>query len=224
MKPKQLIIIGGGKSISEGIELGLWEALKDRFTIGCNYAYRYLDCTILTYVDPKFQNKNWSGINNIPLKVSRNGSDMPKMSNVYYIPNSTIYHREAKIREGLYSKFLTGVFSLSLAIKLLDIGEIFLLGYDSNTVFKKDGARLIFDNNFHSIDEWHQKVNYNSLPKYRNMFEVFRSEKKCKIYNVGKKSQLQTFDKITYLDFFDKLKGYINQNELRKTIRRQIES
>ena len=41
MKPKQLIIVGGGESINKGVNKGLWDALRGRFTCGINYSYRY---------------------------------------------------------------------------------------------------------------------------------------------------------------------------------------
>ena len=38
-KPSQLIILGGGTSIKEGIEKGLWDKIKNRFVIGTNYSF-----------------------------------------------------------------------------------------------------------------------------------------------------------------------------------------
>ena len=57
IKPKQLIIIGGGTSIKEGIKKGLWKRLRGKWTIGINYAYRYFDSTMLCFCDSKFYRK-----------------------------------------------------------------------------------------------------------------------------------------------------------------------
>ena len=38
---KQIIIVGGGTSIKEGISKGLWSKLDNKYTFGLNYSYKY---------------------------------------------------------------------------------------------------------------------------------------------------------------------------------------
>ena len=58
MKSNQLIIIGGGASITEGIKKGLWKLLKGKFTLGLNYSYHYYpNSTCQIYVDNDFYTK-----------------------------------------------------------------------------------------------------------------------------------------------------------------------
>ena len=50
-RPTQLVILGGGASMKEGISKGLWNKLKDRFTLGINYSFNWFKSTLQTYVD-----------------------------------------------------------------------------------------------------------------------------------------------------------------------------
>ena len=55
MKPKQLIIIGGGPSLHEGLDKGLLDKIKNKFSISMNFNYvHFPDTTILTFVDHEF--------------------------------------------------------------------------------------------------------------------------------------------------------------------------
>jgi hypothetical protein len=47
MIPNELIIIGGGASIQEGIALNLKGRIKNKFVIALNFAYRHFDHTLL---------------------------------------------------------------------------------------------------------------------------------------------------------------------------------
>jgi len=220
MLSKQCIIIGGGKSINEGIEKNLWTKLRDKFTIGCNYAYRYLDCTILTYVDKKFQNENKEDLIKHNLRISVLSNDMEQLHGGYYFHNLEIYRKDKPFNYGIYRKYLTGIWSLSIAIKLLGRGEIFLLGFDCKTDKKKD----INDNNFHGINVEKQVVDYDKTKgKINRYLRPFESETDCKIYNVCPDSNINTFEKINYDSFFEKLNGEVfNQDELRMNIRSEI--
>ena len=50
----ECIIIGGGKSVQEGISLGLKERIKDKFVITCNFSCYHFDSTLTTYLDKDF--------------------------------------------------------------------------------------------------------------------------------------------------------------------------
>ena len=109
-KPKQLIMIGGGPSLNEGIEKGLWEKLKGRFTIGMNFNYRYFDSTILAFVDSDFytgSNDKWKDTNQRRLEHIEKIKQMPmilgqndtKIKEVY--PNTILFnHSEDDLYHG----------------------------------------------------------------------------------------------------------------------------
>jgi hypothetical protein len=48
---REIIIIGGGKSISKGLNSGLKDHIKDKFVILTNYAYKFFDGTFLVFQD-----------------------------------------------------------------------------------------------------------------------------------------------------------------------------
>ena len=70
MKTNQLIIIGGGASISDGVQKGLWTEIKDKYTIGLNYSYNYFKSTIQCCVDRDFYDKNRDTLSSLPLIIS----------------------------------------------------------------------------------------------------------------------------------------------------------
>ena len=145
----QIIIIGGGRSIQEGISLGLKQRLKDKFTLGTNYSYKFFDYqTALCWVDKNFYEGEKVNLKKLPLTIG-NYSPFPKdyefLPNTITLPTNNIkYTRD--LSEGVY-KGLCGIFSLSIAIYFLDHlpdekKEIFLLGMDFGTI-AKEGDKII---------------------------------------------------------------------------------
>jgi len=51
---KEIIIIGGGPSISEGIELGLKEKIQNKCSLGTNDCNRHFDLTAWCVTDRDF--------------------------------------------------------------------------------------------------------------------------------------------------------------------------
>lgn len=227
-KPKQCIIIGGGKSIWKGLDLGLMEKIKGKFVITCNYAFQHFDCTIATYVDKDFQDKTWDKLKDFPLQISRSDQtqDTRKNKNVYLFPNNNEYKRGRPFKEGIYYYYLTGIWALSIAIELLQVGEIFLLGYDAKTDEIHVDGKTYLDNNYHGIIQKKQNLNYNiKIDKINTYFEPFHFEKKCRIYNVCPDSNIVVFNKISYEEFFNKLKTeQFKQNYLQKYYRGVIDA
>ena len=130
MQNKQLIIIGGGASIKEGIRKELWNKLNNKLTLGLNYSYKYFVATAQIYTDRQFyvdENKN-KNFQNLPLII---GDCYPYMKNIskdtYMIPSTGEYDKSLKT--GCYKSSLCGLYALSLAI-FLQPKEIYLLGYD----------------------------------------------------------------------------------------------
>ena len=117
----------------------------------------------------------------------------------------------------------------SLAIYLLDIGEIFLLGYDCGNI------ETTLDDKGRKITHFYQgsQINHRGIGKtswydtrgrVEKDFSVFQNETKIKIYNVSPKSKINNFEKISYEQFFSKLDiNLYNQDELRKQIKHDLE-
>ena len=248
-KPKQLIIIGGGPSISEGIKKGLWERLANRFTISMNFNYRYFDSTILTFVDSAFRNgytkeehkrHKWKGteeerldhikrLDTIPLIIGQNPEEVLKRyDNTILLHSSGEYHGRDSIKDDMiFRPNLCGIFSLTLGVCLLNVGEIFLLGYDAGGVgfFEKDQQHTHFyqDTGFkhrgigntHYYDDNHEERDYG----------VYKNDPKIFIYNVGLDSKIpgHIFPKVSYDEFFTALNDQkYNQEDLRGLVRKEI--
>lgn len=244
MITKQLIILGGGRSALEGVEKGLFEKISNSFVFGLNYAFHYMEPTVVVCVDETFYNSQKSYLDLQKLIICQDLPKIPIAQNKIDLKTSKNYNRDC--HAGYYKSSLCGLFSLSLGIKLLDEGEIFLLGYDG-------GSNGQLDGNKQQITHWYQgktcisrytkepfeirhrgigKVSwYNTIDEQRiegkkvfkkraeTEFEVYKEEQKVKIYNVSLQSNIEAFEKITYENFFDKIKKQeASQDELRQYI------
>ncbi len=203
-KPNQLIIIGGGTSIREGIEKGLWDILPGKFVIGTNYSFNYHTATIQCYLDNKFFQEEKEKLKTLPLIVTKT-HQKNQLNNQITLKLNSKGTRDLK--NGVYKGSLTGIFALSLSIYLLDVGEIFLLGYDFGAQGKGDKGRQL--THFYQGKLNHRgvgKVNYyHTSGRAERDFLPFTKEKKIKIYNVSMNSKINTFKKISYDEFFKKL-------------------
>ena len=246
MKPNELIIIGGGASINEARPFGLEEKIKDCFTCGLNYAYRYFNCTFHCYVDRDFYNKQYIELSKLKLIIGKEHCQKIH-SNTITLPTATRYWRDLK--GGVYSPGLVGLFALTLGIYLLEEGTIYLLGYDFGEVrsanyedksvnelknysdFTKKDDRGRWVTHFYQGDFEHRGIGktnyYNARNRAKNKFGAYKNEKRVKIYNVSPNSRIPNdiLEKINYNTFFSKLtsKKY-DQVELRKFIRKKLNS
>ena len=205
MKPKQLIIVGGGESINKGVNKGLWDALRGRFTCGINYSYRYFQSTYLccmNYTD--FYDVNRKELAKLPLVIS---CDRPHPSK--WEKNTVLVDK---------NYMLSGILALDVGMRVLEEGKIFLLGYDYNEQNNKThfyqgeidhrgiGKSAYYDRGFEDRD-----------------FRPFCNNKKIKIFNVSMKSRIKCFSKLTYNKFYKKLDdSKYNQEGLVKEIKRRI--
>jgi hypothetical protein len=218
MNIKQIIIVGGGASIKEGIEKGLWEKLKDKFVIGINFSYKYhTNPTIQCYLDKQVRDEHEQDFNNLALIITKK-QPIKNRENEIQIETQNTYDRT--LATGIYKGSLTGIYALSLAIYLLGEGEIFLLGYDYGTPAGKDAINRDITH-FYQGELEHRGVGkvsyYNNKNRADMDFGVYKEEKKVKIYNVSLNSKINTFDKISYDEFFTKLdKETLTQPELRQ--------
>lgn len=222
---KQLILIGGGSSIKEGISLGLWNKLEDKFTIGLNYSYKVFPATIQTFLDATFYNNERKALDKLPMLIGQTRNIKNKGSNLLALSCGAIYNRN--LQGGAYSCRLCGIYTLSLAVYLLNEGEIFLLGYDNGAITKN------LDEKKRCISHWYQgqiehrgvgKTSYYDVKDRGDKdFGVFKNEKKIKVYNVSPLSHINIFEKIDYATFFSKLNTETySQDELRLFIKTKL--
>ena len=220
---KQIIIIGGGSSIKEEIDKGLWNRLKGKWTIGLNYSYNFFNSTMLCYADSNFYNEESKKekFQNLPLIIGKEHSQLKILPNTMTLKTNDVkYFRDVKL--GCYKSNLCGIFALSLAIYLLDEGEIYLLGYDYGATKRtKDGRALT---HFYQGKINHRgigNVNYfDTIGRADKDFGVYQNESKVHIYNVSLESKITIFPKLSYAGFFDKLD---NQQYNQKVLKQFIE-
>ena len=235
MKNNQLVIIGGGASIKEGISKGLWDKLKDNFVFGLNYSYNHFpNPTAQIFVDNKFYEEKVGELKKLPLVIGKWNSNVIKLIKKEKINNTILlkavsqYYRN--IIHGVYKSSLCGIFALTLAIYLLDEeGEIYLLGYDYSGQGKDKKGKAIthYYQGEPSLRHrgWSKTNYYDTRDRAKRDFEPYLKEKKIKIYNVSINSHIPTFPKITYDEFFNRLATRPqNQDQLRSWIKTQLKN
>ena len=141
--------------------------------------------------------------------------------------------------KGLYTRQLVGIQAISLAI-LLGCTELFLLGYDAccdeqgRTHFYQDDKQTgIYKWNNHEHNGMgkdergnYRSGNYNKIEELNNFwFKPFEKELQngIQIYNVSLDSKIDTFPKISYKEFYKRLKDNligVNHEELQKEIKK----
>lgn len=240
---KQCIIIGGGYSIKEGVEKGLWSKIANLYTIGINYSYKYFpNPTLQTYVDRDFYTDHKEELSKLPLIIGKQYR-MATSPNTIMIRSATTYKRN--LSSGIYKAHLAGLYTLSLAIYLLDEGEIYLLGYDFGerrtkeyTTFAKNPRHLRslapmdkdghYYTHFYQGDINHRGIgkisHYNDKGRAKKDFAPYEAETKVKVYNVSMISKIVAFPKMSYDEFFGRihLAESCNQARLREDIRARV--
>lgn len=229
---RQVVILGGGTSVIEGIRSGLFDQLKDKFTVGLNYSHHFIDTTFLMYVDATFANDQKYYLERLPLVIGMDPAGVfSNRPNIIWLPATTEYSRDC--RKGIYQSSLVGLFALSFMIYILDESEIFLLGYDYGAQ-KGSGEQRVYNAQGKALTHWYQhgdiksiytgekqqishrgigKVNWyeathvdektqKRITRAEHEFGVYCSEKKVSIYNVSIGSRINTFPKISYDQFF----------------------
>lgn len=222
---KQLIIIGGGASIKEGIKKDLWQRLKDKFTIGINFSYRFFkDATFQCYLDKQVREKNLEDFEALQLVITKK-QPIKNHINELQIVAGNKYSRVLH-HEGIYKGSLTGIYALTLGINLLDVGEIYLLGYDYGSTGKKDAKERSITHFYQGKIE-HRGIGkdnyYKSKGRADRDFGVYLNETKVRVFNVSLNSTINTFPKISYDEFFKRLDNKKhNQPQLRDWIKEKV--
>lgn len=241
MESKQIIIIGGGSSIKKGVQLGLWDKLKDCFVLGTNYSFRDYTPTALIACDNKFHSgqqtehtqtrEEWrKELAQLPLIIAPNKDEInnTKLPNTITIPYTVQTYCGLNSKEkGFYSIFLTGLFSISIAIYLLqEKGTIILLGYDwSQRTYDQQQEQKLIDTHYynHTLHPGIQKSKvYEEYPA-NDWFQPFLKATSVKIYNASIDSHITCFERINYPKLFSLLEPQSqSQDELRNYIKERL--
>lgn len=216
MKNKQLIIIGGGVSLKEGINKDLWNKLEGHLTFGLNYSYKYFISTAQFFVDEIFYIEERDKMKDLPLIIGKYHKKMNEHPNTVLV--KAIHKYDPTLKTGCYKSSLVGLYALSIAIYLKP-KEIFLLGYDYGATGKdKKGLAL---SHFYQ-----DEINHRGIGKINYYTCKGRGERDFKpyighgvIYNVSLTSTIPTFKKLSYDEFFKKLE---NKTYSQDTLRKQI--
>lgn len=214
---KELIIVGGGYSVREGIEKDLWNKIKGKTIWSLNFTYQTMpyNPTRQLWVDSKFYVLNMNDL----YRMAQEGVELvSRANNKHKHVGEIVTYAASKTVKGIYDKKkdmlfsgglgLVGVFSLSLAIKE-EYNKIYLLGYDfgtpslqnKKTHYYQDELEVrsggIRNPNVYLTGKGHGK------PKeHVQDFERFL-EYGVDIYNVSMITNIPYFTKITYDSFFE---------------------
>jgi hypothetical protein len=238
---KQAIILGGGTSVLEGIHTGLFNKIRNKFTVGLNFSHHYFPSTLLMYVDETFVQSQKPHLNNLPLVIGKECSGVTLSDNHYHFPTCPDYTRDC--HKGIYKSTLVGLFALSFLIYVMDEGDIFLLGYDYGATYSRSGKPIthwyqsgqiesIYTGKPENIPHrgigkvnWYEALHRDStnskpIPRAEHEFGVYGSESKIRIYNVSPASKISTFPKINYEQFYQMLDAQsCDQDALRQEVR-----
>lgn len=191
MKINRCCIIGGGASVREnrwGLsidKLSLWSALKNEFTIGTNFSYKFFDSTILMYSDYHWYGANKKDLKNVSLILGKKDGEYQRKEGIRTDSNVMLL-KEAECKKkliwgekeegmhphhwgkdawtkGWYTSQLTGIKALNLAIAL-ECKEICLLGFDATEI---NGHTHFYDDTNVGKYKWKTSV-HNGVGKDKN--------------------------------------------------------
>ena len=234
-KINEVILIGGGLSINEGISLGLKEKIIDKCVFLTNYSYKHFSGTLLCFYDkdfyvPSYAKKEpnkypdiYKELKNLPLIIGlkRNeGIEEFKLPNTIIIPCP---------KKELGNPLLVGIFTLAIA-EIFEPKQIFLLGFDWNRQpIPQDKTKYCpysnLDIHYYKKEIQHRGLGWTGFYDNHNPDNYFKffKDSKSKIYNVSLQSNINNFEKIDYTTFFNLLSDVVyNQEELRQELRKKL--
>jgi len=222
---KNVIIIGGGYSVREGIEKNLWHKIQEKEIWSLNSVFKKMPYrpTKQLWVDAGFYKHEADNLQKLFEKgvhlVAENNRVLENRKEILKFNTTrdkTQYRGLESANSNLIFKGrmgLTGIFSISLAISL-QYDEIFLLGFDW-------GSSSIENKNTHWYQDEIEKLNIRSTGAGKPLIYMTRNDKikdditdfevflnmPSKIWNVSPNSNIPYFDKISYEEFFIKIKN-----------------
>lgn len=222
---KRVIILGGGYSVKEGIDKGLWEKIKPFELWSLNSVFKampYLPKKEI-WVDIGFfkheaNNLRDLGLQGVELVTKERHNYKPISDKLTLYGSSRVmeeyYGKEAITKNKIYygRMGLAGQFALSLAVAQ-GYDEIYLLGYDFGTTSNTIKLTHWYQGNINKLDIYstgaHRPEVYlqkNNKPRLEiEDWEVYKKEEDVKIFNVSIGSHLTVFPRITYDTFFNML-------------------
>jgi hypothetical protein len=218
MPNKQVILVGGGTSVRDGINTGLWDKIKDQEVWSCNFAYKampYLPSKEL-FVDYGFVKDNQddlemlrsSGVEIIAFKHPK--FVFRELDKAFTLVDATRELDKITPTCMWYGKGgLTGTFALSVAIQR-GFDEIYLLGYDFGTtdVNNKDTHFYQGQIKVESFGVGHphlyRDIKTNKVLDQVTDYQYFMGST-ARIYNVSPQTNIPYLPKIDYETFYKKL-------------------
>lgn len=220
-----VIICGGGESIKQEWKNGLFDKIKGKEIWSLNSAFKtmpYLPSRQL-FVDKSFFEKNEKELenlwkNNVPI-TARTHIPYASLKDQIELFNVTkekheYLGKQAIEKRRLYAgqDGLCGTFALSYAIAK-GYTKIYLLGYDfgtpspeiKSTHYYQDEVKNL---NIRSSGVGHPEKYRNPHGRIRlsvNDYDIFLKDKDVQIFNVSLISNITSFPKISYEEFYDKL-------------------
>jgi len=229
---KEIILIGGGRSIKDGLTLNLKEKIKDKFVLTLNFAYKHFDSTATVFIDDQFykgyifgcgitcDKEHVERLKKLPLIIGAYRNYIKFYPNTVPVQFAFSYFHDNPVKRGFYigDKVLTGIFSLHIAAYLLDYrGSIYCLGFDGGAI---SGQTHYYEDIKHKGVGRTQVYTSEPLDLF---FRKYLIEKELSVYNVSPNSHLNSFKKISYPEMFEQLtEEKYNQDELRAQIREKL--
>lgn len=221
---KKCVIIGGGASVKEGIDKGLWNKVSSDDVWSINFAYKtmpYLP-TREIWIDIHFFNQNIVELQSLAQKGVKmyakhhnKYADIPKITQLRTTRIPAEYYGTLMPEKNSY--FIgrlgqSGFLALSIAIAE-KYDEIFLLGYDFGTPSLADKVTHYYQDNIKELKIESSGIKrpecymlpYNVVKPEVEDFELYLREPQFKIYNVSMNSNIKCFEKISYEQFFNKI-------------------
>lgn len=212
---KSVILLGGGRSVLEGIELDLWNKVKGQEIWSINYGFMtmpYLPAKQI-WVDRTFFSQN---IDKLESLYKQGVECIAKKNSLYdYVPdvhqyatNRDIYSEDINNPLYLGSMGLSGTLALSLAV-CLKYDYIYLLGYDFGTNSINNTKTHYYQDKLavssHGVMNPSIYMTNTGVKADVKLYDAYKNYA-GKIYNVSMISNISSFPKISYPEFFDLLK------------------
>jgi len=219
---KQVILLGGGSSVIEGLNKDLWNKIKNTEIWSLNFSYKFMPFLPkkIVWTDRKVFTDNCKEIQILYHK----GVDLECRFNELYslypeVKNYPIEKDRRKYDSKLDKIFigtlgLTGYFALSLAVKQ-QYDKIYLLGYDFGTpsfndksthwyqgLKQNEGYLPVISNGIANTAVY---MDANSAIKSSISDFDFYKEWNDKIVNVSSRTNIHQFKIISYDEFFNQL-------------------
>jgi len=205
---EEVIILGGGWSVKEGIEKGLWDNIKGKEIWSLNFAFMtmpYLPTRQL-WIDFKFFKNYTKEVYELQRKGVMLCTREDDRYNIFREIKQYKIDREYK-EDSIFTgrNGLVGFFALSIAVKE-KYKRIFLLGYDFggkpdniNFTHYYQGKLSVFSDGIGDPYIYMEKD--GKAVKALKDFDYYSFYKEH-IYNVSMLSKIYQFNKITYDSFF----------------------